>query len=372
MAKKRSHGEGSVWKLKNGSWRGQIMDGYTSEGKKKIVNFSGESRGEVLEQIRDYNNKVDANVHVDRKQDLGSWAELWYRDYQSQVQASTYSGYRYTLKIIKDRMGEQILCDVLPIDINRFLDALVEQGYSLSQIRKCRTMLIQIFDAADNNGLVSKNPARKAKIIRDKGGVLLQQNARKDAFTEEEVEILKEELGYDLLGNSILLMIGSGMRVQELLALTAEDIAEDGSSIRINKAIKMVDGHPVLGSPKSVAGNRTIPIPESFRKYAVYLRGHGGKKYIWSLPGCNEYYGVGSFRRRYYTALKQIDGVRRLSPHCCRHTYVSRLEARGVPMEQIARLVGHTKIATTDIYLHLHTDVLQAAVDVLNKKGGAA
>ena len=40
MAKKRTSGEGYVKKQKNGSWRGQIMDGYRDDGKRNIVNFS--------------------------------------------------------------------------------------------------------------------------------------------------------------------------------------------------------------------------------------------------------------------------------------------------------------------------------------------
>ena len=120
MARKRSNGEGSVWKLKNGMWRGQLMDGYTDGGKKNIISFSGETRGEVLEKLRDYQNKKDAHIHVDKKLTLSNWADLWYCDYKSQVQASTYSGYQYTLKIIKEQMGTQTLCDVLPIDINGF------------------------------------------------------------------------------------------------------------------------------------------------------------------------------------------------------------------------------------------------------------
>ena len=37
------------------------MDGYTDGGKKNIISFSGETRGEVLEKLRDYQNKKDAN-----------------------------------------------------------------------------------------------------------------------------------------------------------------------------------------------------------------------------------------------------------------------------------------------------------------------
>ena len=77
---------------------------------------------------------------------------------------------------------------------------------------------------------------------------------------------------------------------------------------------------------------------------------------------------MGAFRRRYYNALKQVPGVRRLSPHCCRHTFISNLEREGVPMEQIARIVGHSKVDTTDGYLHVSDETLEKAVSVLNRR----
>lgn len=36
-----------------------------------------------------YQNKRETQVHVDKKLTLSNWADLWYRDYQSQVQVST-------------------------------------------------------------------------------------------------------------------------------------------------------------------------------------------------------------------------------------------------------------------------------------------
>lgn len=366
MAKKRSHGEGSIRKLKSGNWHGEIMDGYTNDGKKNIVSFSGKTKSEVLDLIRDYQNKKDAHVRINKKKTLAEWGDNWYQDYQSQVQASTYSGYQYTLKLIKERLGSMPLCDILPLHINRFQDSLVEDGYSLSQIRKCRTMLIQIFDSADNNGLVVKNPAIASKIIRDKDGSLSVPRTLKDSFSEEEQQLLQKELPYDLLGHSIRTLLVSGIRVQELLALTAEDIAEDGSEINVNKAIKTVAGKSVLGSTKSIHSNRKIPIPESGRASVRYLREHSGKPLIWSIPGKNSCYSVGVFRRRFYNAIKPIEGVRKLSPHCCRHTYVTRLQASGVSLELIAKLAGHSSITTTDGYAHTSMETLQNAVSTLD------
>ena len=365
-ARKRSSGEGSIQKLKSGTWRGQIMDGYTDLGKRNVVSFSAPTKSEVLDKIRAFKNDQANHIQIDPALTFGEWADTWYTDYRSQVQPSTYDGYKYTLKLLKNALGTNKLADLLPIHINRFQDRLVNDGYSLSQIHKCRAMLIQIFRSAEDNGLLGRNPAQRSKIITAKDSKLSSPKRFKDAFTEEEVNLLMEQLPSDLMGNSIRVMLGTGLRVQEIIALKPEDIATDGGKIIVSKAVKMVGGLPTMGPPKSPKSNRTVPVPKEYCAFARYLRGNGGKQYIWSAPGLNPVYSVGSFRRRYYTAIEKVDGVRRLSPHCCRHTYISRLQARGIPMETISKLAGHTEIDTTCGYLHLSDATLASAVEVLN------
>ena len=368
MAGKRSNGEGCIRKTKSGSWRGEIMDGYTPEGKRHIVRFTAKTRAGVLDKLRAYRAEMESGARIDKKMCFSDWADTWYGDYKSEVQPSTYSGYQYTLNALKRGFGEQPLAEILPIHINRFLDKLSADGYSLSMIRKCRAMLIQIFDAADSNGLVLRNPARKTKTGRSKQNGFRGEHKEKDAFTEREVTRLMGALPDDLLGNSIRTLLCSGMRVQELLALRPEDISEDGSVIHVEYAVKMVNGVPQLGPPKSARSRRVIPIPEQFRPYVRYLREHSGAPYVWTCPGEAPLYGIGSFRRRFYTALKNVGQVRPLSPHCCRHTYVTMLQAGGVPMETIAALTGHADIKTTEGHLHQSAPALAKAVEALNAK----
>ena len=80
---------------------------------------------------------------------------------------------------------------------------------------------------------------------------------------------------------------------------------------------------------------------------------------------------VGTFRNRFYKEIEKIPDVRKLSPHCCRHTYVTMLQAEGVPMETIAALTGHSDIKTTAGYLHQSADTLAKAVEVLNGKAAS-
>lgn len=368
---KRSNGEGNIRKQQNGTWRAELMDGYTDEGKRNIVRFSGKTRAEVKDKLRAYQQQAEANIHIDKNLSFGEFADLWYADYRSQVQPSTYSSYKYTLALLKKQFGSMPLCKILPQHINQYTDSIMAQGYSTSQLRKCRAMLIQIFTAAEHNDLILRNPALRAKKVRKKRQLGKIETVRKDAFTDEEISRLNSGLPHDLIGNGIRGMLGTGLRVQELIALTRDDIAEDGSRVDVNKAIEMVDGKPHLDVTKSELSNRVVPVPPSYRVAFVCLREHGGPDRIFQ-PENNPYYGVGSFRRRYYTALKQVEGVRTLSPHCCRHTYATQLEKKGVPLQIIARLMGHARAETTGVYLHTDMETFSSAVSVLTSDPEAA
>ncbi len=50
-------------------------------------------------------------------------------------------------------------------------------------------------------------------------------------------------------------------------------------------------------------------------------------------------------------------------PHRWRHTYATSLIRRGVDVSKVQRLLGHSRLATTERYVHLVIEDLAAAVD---------
>lgn len=365
MSRKRANGEGRVKQVKNGKWNGQLMDGYKEDGRRNIVSFTADTKAEVLQMMRNYKEAREQKGDKIVVPTFAEWADRWYIDYETQVAPSTYAGYVYTLNLLKNTFGDRPISAILPMEINSFFNQLLKEKRSYSLISKCRAMLIQIFDAADHNELVARNPARAAKILRKDLIDSIHGGRPKDAFTEEEVETLFKDLPNDFIGNSIRLLLISGLRIQELLALTADDIASDGSSITVTKAVKMVGTKPILGMPKSTKSTRTIPIPQSYRSIALYLREHGGKLFLWESHRIGEPCTIEHFRHHYKLALKKIP-VRKLTPHCCRHTYITRLQAKGIPTETIAELVGHAlHIGPTGVYLHISPKALAQAVEKL-------
>ena len=85
MAGKRSNGEGSIRKLKSGNWQCEMMIGYTDEGKRNVIRFSGRTLSEVLQKMREYQDMKDKQVQINKNLILAEWADTWYADYKSQV-----------------------------------------------------------------------------------------------------------------------------------------------------------------------------------------------------------------------------------------------------------------------------------------------
>ena len=62
-----------------------------------------------------------------------------------------------------------------------------------------------------------------------------------------------------------------------------------------------------------------------------------------------------------------------LTPHCCRHTFVSQMQALGVDIETIQNIVGHAEIDMTRHYLHVQEpkrlEAAQRFSEAFSKKG---
>ena len=310
--------------------------------------------------LRNYLSKQEAEK---KSISFSTWADTWYADYRTEVEASTYWSYSFTLKTLKDYFGHRPIQDIKQMDINHFIDHLDERGLSKSTIGKCKSMLVQVFSSAEDNDLITKNPAVRSKSVKAKKHVY-----KKAAYTPKDIRAMRAFLPDNLLGNSILTLIGTGLRVQELLALTKNDIAPDGSYVIVNKAVKMANREPSLGTTKSECGIRTIPVSEEYRHNVRYLRDHGGNPYIWTSNRDNSLYSVEEFRNRYKTVMSKVPGITVYPPHCCRHTYITNLQAGHVPMDIIRILAGHQETSTTQDYAHPSFETLKQVIDALDKE----
>ena len=366
MAKKRSHGEGTLSRKENGRWEIQIMVGYKPDGKRDIRSFSGETQREAKAKRDEFLRKREAGLLTGKDLRFEEWADTWFENHKDNIKPTTQDGYRYTLRILKDHFGRRRLSEIKAMDIEQFLKKLRKDGRSDSALAQCRGMLFQIFNKAAANDIILKNPVAFADKMRKR------PPREKEAFTADEVRTLLRELPEDKIGWSIRLMLCTGMRTQELLGLEPRHIAQDGSSINIAQAVVMVKGTAIIGTPKSYDSYRTIPVPELVQYCARNLRSTD-KKYIWEAGRPDMPCNPSHFRTQFKKALEGVDGVRVLTPHCCRHTFVSQMQALGVDIETIQNIVGHAEIDMTRHYLHVQEpkrlEAAQRFSEAFSKKG---
>lgn len=365
MAKKRANGEGSLRQRANGTWELTIMDGFQVDGRRKYKSFYAKTQKEVKAKAKAYTDARAEGIEMDVAYYFDEWADIWFENHKDNIAPTTQENYRYTIRILKQFFPRKKIRDIKPYDIETMLKKLRRDGRSVSCVTQCRGMMYQIMNKAEANDLIRKNPVRFAEKMRYREPV-----KRKDAFTTEEVKILFEKLPQDRIGWSIRLLIGTGMRSQELLALEPRHIEPNGSVIHIEQAINMEKGTATVGIPKSRDSYRDIPVPENLRCCAIALR-QTDKKYIWEArkqdSPCNPSY----FRDQFRKALDAIPEVRTLTPHSCRHTYVSQMQALGVDLATIQSIVGHADVDMTQHYLHVQDSIRQDAIARFSRAFGA-
>ncbi len=355
MAKRRSNGDGSVRKLESGKWQIQIMDGYKPDGTRKIKSFSATKLDEAKRLKREYEQRRDAGMLAAMDYSFAEWADFWFEHHKNMISATTQEGYSYTLRNLKNHFGRRKLTAIKAYDIEQYLMKLIRDGRSSSTVAQSRGMLFQIFKMAVANDILMKNPVAHAEKIRR------APPKPKEAYTADEVRKLMKELPDDKIGWSIRLLLGTGMRTQELLALEPRHIAKDGSSINVAQAVVMEGGKPKIGPTKTHTSTRTIPVPEMVRYCARNLR-DTDKRFIWEGGRTGMPCNPSHFRSQFKETVGAIEDVRVLTPHCCRHTYVSQMLALGVDPKTIQAMVGHAEIDMTMYYAHAQESSKQAAI----------
>jgi site-specific recombinase XerD len=158
------------------------------------------------------------------------------------------------------------------------------------------------------------------------------------------------------------LLYESGCRAGEALGLRHEDIAA------AEREISIVARENANGA-RAKSGGRVVPVgPELIRLYADYLHaeyGDIGSDYVfvnlwaqprgqaWSYPAAYDLVG----RLRAKTDVE-------FDPHWFRHTAATRWLRDGVPVEVVAKLLGHSSVTTTiAIYGHLTAQDARAALE---------
>lgn len=249
----------------------------------------------------------------------------------------TVYGYIHFLKRFMYDINIQLL-DVTTMDIKIWL-AKTQENVSLRTCENYRSYLSSFYTWLQNEEFISKNPMAKIKPIKyieEKKGIL------------DDVEIDSIRMANKNVRDRAIfeLLLSSGIRIAELCALNIEDIDFSKKSVLVREG---------KGGKQRVTYINDIAV--------VYL-----EKYLRQRNDNLPYLFVTRNNTRLTTdaardclaKMGKNAGVKDVHPHKCRRTFATTMHKKGMDIHSIQKLLGHTNINTTMIYIKSDDQALKA------------
>jgi integrase len=157
-----------------------------------------------------------------------------------------------------------------------------------------------------------------------------------------------------------------GLRVGELLALTAKDFDFKKNTLSITKSYQRLKGKDVITDPKTPKSKRIISIPdflsEEMQEYIKMFYSQSSTERLFPMSK--------SYLHHEMTRGAAAQGVKRIRIHDLRHSHVSLLIEMGFSAVAIADRVGHESIDIMYRYAHLFPSKQSEMASKLNIERG--
>lgn len=298
----------------------------------------------------------------------------WLNTYQKdQVKRQTYVRYVAVYNNnIKDLIGDRDIKTLTRRDMQEYINILktrisktTHKVLNPKSINMVLNVVNEMFNYAVDFELVEENPCLKVR------GCHIIKDNRVRVFTKEEQQ--KMERYIESLKNpeyfGIILVLYTGLRMGELLALKWDDIDFDNGILSVTKVqIKTkINGEWVytIDTPKSKTSIREIPLADWVLLRLKAMKDLNWGPYVISKKNGDMFYG-GVYRERFDSVQKKCELPHR-SFHALRHTFATRAIESGMDVKSLADILGHANAAVTlNVYAH---SLMSHKKDMMNNMG---
>ena len=351
----------------DGTYEGRFVNRF---GKRQSV--YGKTITEVTQKLRDAQisddnmlNIVDSNITLDE------WYEKFISVYKKHCRNTTIRTYNTEYNSLKPFIGHLKLKDIKLITLQTVFNKLKSDSLR----KRCRSLLVDIFEEAIRNELITKNVATgiKTKIAQ-------KNEEERRVLSDKEVELLLSVIVENCyMYHLIVIGLNTGMRLGEMLGLCWDCVDFENNEITVRRNMIYLpnngEGIYELHEPKTASGRRMIPMLPVVKNSLLVLK---RRKEIISnrhLPvdGMEDLVFASKMNRpineanvrssiRYY--LKKIESrgetMGYFTPHCLRHTFTTNCIKKGVTPKTLQKVLGHAHInITLDIYCHIDKETIK-------------
>lgn len=344
----RSWGEGTVKEVSPGVWRSWRARVHTASG--SSTRASRRFKGENAEQrARAWaSGAVEPAVML-----LGQWLVRWLALTEPTVEPSTAHNYSVAID------------ECAPLAARPLAEVTTEEWQALTNNLLTRwsryhvAVWRQILSVALRSAMpryITVNPLARVRLPKP-------DEQPPKAWRQDEIDRLLNSAAGHHHEPWLLFSLGTGVRIGEARALLLDDLhlATKTATIRAS-----LDSRTNRRGPTKTKRVRVTDIPD---EVLPILSAHIKRQ----PPGTTHVFGNGkrafaaSSLRQWLRRTCKAAKVRELPPHSLRHTYASLALDAGVPVQDVARQLGHSVSMTQKTYSHYIGDGQRRAANALGK-----
>ena len=390
--KKRGAGEGTVFQLEDGRWRGTISLGFVA-GRRVRKTLEAPTQAEVIGRLQKekHAHGLGQNIKPERIT-LGQFLDQWLTtDVEPLCAPKTHRTYSDFVKLhIRPALGHLLLTKLKTPHVQTFLNAKRDtlSAKTIKHLRDCLRAALNV--AMSKYELVPKNAAAKAEPPK-------QVDREAKSLSPDQAKAFLALAALHRLSALFTTVLLIGIRQAEALGLSWEDIDFLAKRLTVRRQLQRIKGKLQLvelrrGRKSTRTSRRIITLPQvcitaliAHRERQQQERALAGGR--WVESGLVFPTSIGtpmdarSLLRVFYAILNTPDPAdpeadrkkkRRLLPrfrfHDLRHSAATLLLVQGVHPKTVQELLGHSRIATTmDVYSHVIDIVRTDAADKMDQ-----
>lgn len=289
---------------------------------------------------------VEAVKMADTCPTFGEMSEIWLNKHvehaekkKGSVSDQLISSYRAALSKCKSIHGKKM--DRIKFqDVQDIADSISHM--SMSTVNNVKIVLTETFDLARKQKYISENFIKDVDFLYKK-----KTDSIHSTFSREEVDLLWQHSD-DKNVRIVLIMIYTGLRIEELLSMKTENVH--------------IEEQYMVGGMKTDAGkDRIIPIADKIYPFIKEIM-DGKNKFLLSLNG--KRYKRYDFLSLVWDKAMAILGAPHL-PHDTRYTCATLLDRAGVNENSKKTILGHAKDDVTN-KVYVQKDV-KDLLDAINR-----
>lgn len=338
------NGYGSISKLSGKRRRPymvRITTGFDVNGKQlmKVLGYY-RTRTEAMKALADFNdNPYDVNLNdITLKEIL----DRFMKNRRGTITESTLKTYKVWYNYLKPLYDKKIK-DLRTLELQNFINSL--SHLSTGSLKLIKSFIGMLFKEAMEMDIIIKDCSQFIKLPKHKVKI------ERKVFTDEEIALLWSNVDRIDYIDTILILIYTGMRINELLKL---------KKISIDLRQNIITG----GSKTEAGKNRIIPIHPKILPLIIKRMNNKTEYLVPNRRGTN-YYKYSNFRRFEFIRIMELLGMEH-TIHDTRHTFATLISDVSNNEGAITEIIGHTNINMTRKYIHTNIEKIRAEIEKIN------